>query len=197
MSRQRNGEFRVSPLIGRRIRWQRVGAGERKRCANATHMDVSATQSARSNSETAVQDGQWRKRRSQCIPCVGRRVRPSDGLGIRRDDLTRVQQRRRHRYGGCLVTLLFVVALLGTELGKRQSHLTTPCLRSQPRAERLCRCCRPGLLPSRQPGPYAPVKFWNALRKELETTKDNGLSSLPSRCFYWWALSDSNTRPTD
>ena len=76
----------------------------------------------KSDSETAVLDGQRRKRRSPHTCFSSRRARRNPGLRGQRGDVERAQQRRWHRQRCCLIALLAVTAMFGTQVGELRVH---------------------------------------------------------------------------
>ena len=95
---------------------------ERDRCVQPTRRVVSATWSGESDSETAVQDGERRRRRNQCTRRIGRRARRDNWLRGQRGEVQGVQKGRRNGQRGRLIALLPVVAMLGAEIDELGVH---------------------------------------------------------------------------
>ena len=128
---------------------------ERDRCAQPTRRVVSATWSGESDSETAVQDGERRRRRNQCTRRIGRRARRDNWLRGQRGEVQGVQKGRRNGQRGRLIALLPVVAMLGAQIGELGVHrprhvFAVRCLPVGHRHRRIdraaIRCCGSGHL---------------------------------------------------
>ena len=122
---------------------------------SATRRIVSATSSGESDSETAVQDGERRRRRNQCTRRIGRRARRDNWLRGQRGEVQGVQKGRRNGQRGRLIALLPVVAMLGAQIGELGVHrprhvFAVRCLPVGHRHRRIyraaIRCCGSGHL---------------------------------------------------